>query len=143
MRAVIQRVAEANVAIDATIKGAIGKGLVVLLAVQEADKPEDIDWLSGKIARLRIFDDAEGVMNFQRCLHLNVPNNVAILKLPDVPSFREFDTQGPSGRHLADINGKAAAIECYLDLDRDASIRWNNYNPKLGVYQGELIGKTE
>src|SRR5437016_2621579 len=63
MRAVIQRVAEANVAIDETIKGAIGKGLVVLLAVQEADKPEDIDWLSGKIARLRIFDDAEGVMN--------------------------------------------------------------------------------
>ena len=63
MRAVIQRVAEANVAVDETIKGAIGKGLVVLLAVQEADKPEDIDWLSGKIARLRIFDDAEGVMN--------------------------------------------------------------------------------
>jgi len=63
MRAVIQRVIEASVIIDRGIKGAIGHGLLVLLAVEEADTPEDIEWLSGKIVRLRIFDDEAGVMN--------------------------------------------------------------------------------
>ena len=63
MRAVIQRVSEASVTIGATVKGAIGTGLVVLLAIEPADTEEDIDWLSGKIVRLRIFDDESGVMN--------------------------------------------------------------------------------
>lgn len=63
MRAVIQRVSEARVTIQGAVKSAIGPGLLVLLAVEETDTEEDIDWLSGKIARLRIFDDAEGVMN--------------------------------------------------------------------------------
>jgi D-tyrosyl-tRNA(Tyr) deacylase len=63
MRAVIQRVSEANVTIAGSVKGAIGPGLVVLLAVEEADTAEDIEWLSGKIVRLRIFYDDSGVMN--------------------------------------------------------------------------------
>jgi D-tyrosyl-tRNA(Tyr) deacylase len=63
MRAVIQRVSEAKVKIGGTTKGAIQRGLLVLLAVEEADTAEDIEWLSGKIVRLRIFDDENGVMN--------------------------------------------------------------------------------
>ena len=63
MRAVIQRVSSANVAINGQVKGAIARGLVVLLAVEEADSAEDIEWLSGKVVRLRIFDDELGVMN--------------------------------------------------------------------------------
>ena len=63
MRAVIQRVAEAKVSINGAVKGAIQHGLAVLLAVEEADNAEDIDWLSGKIVRLRVFDDENGVMN--------------------------------------------------------------------------------
>ena len=63
MRAVIQRVSEAKVTIDGTVKGAIGQGLLVLLAIEEADTSEDIEWLSGKIVRLRIFNDESGVMN--------------------------------------------------------------------------------
>src|SRR5215470_1912502 len=63
MRAVIQRVSQGKVTIGGAIKGAIQKGLLVLLAVEEADTPEDIEWLSGKIIRLRIFDDEAGVMN--------------------------------------------------------------------------------
>jgi len=63
MRAVIQRVSEASVAVGGNVRGAIGRGLLVLVAVEEADTDEDIEWLSGKIARLRVFDDAEGVMN--------------------------------------------------------------------------------
>ncbi|MCW5553543.1 MAG: D-tyrosyl-tRNA(Tyr) deacylase [Verrucomicrobiae bacterium] len=63
MRAVIQRVSHANVTIGGQIKGAIARGLAVLLAVEDADTAEDIEWLSGKIVRLRIFDDDHGVMN--------------------------------------------------------------------------------
>src|SRR5689334_20475452 len=63
MRAVIQRVSEAKVAISGAVKGAIGKGLLVLLAVEESDGSEDVEWLSGKIVRLRVFDDENGVMN--------------------------------------------------------------------------------
>jgi D-aminoacyl-tRNA deacylase len=63
MRAVIQRVREASVTIDGQVKSAIRRGLLVLLAVEDADTSEDIEWLSGKVARLRVFDDAEGVMN--------------------------------------------------------------------------------
>ena len=63
MRAVIQRVTEAKVTIGGIIEGAIQNGLVVLLAVEESDDAEDIEWLSGKIVRLRVFDDDNGVMN--------------------------------------------------------------------------------
>lgn len=63
MRAVIQRVKEASVAICGEVKSAIGAGLLVLVAVEPADAAEDIEWLSGKIVRLRIFNDEAGVMN--------------------------------------------------------------------------------
>lgn len=63
MRAVIQRVSDAKVSIAGIVRGAIQHGLAVLLAVEEADTVEDIEWLSGKIVRLRVFDDETGVMN--------------------------------------------------------------------------------
>ena len=63
MRAVIQRVSHANVVVDSVIKGAIDQGLLVLVAVEDTDTKEDIEWLSGKIVRLRIFNDDAGVMN--------------------------------------------------------------------------------
>lgn len=63
MRAVIQRVTSASVAIEGKIHSQIGKGLLVLLGIEDADKEEDITWLSSKIVSLRIFDDVAGVMN--------------------------------------------------------------------------------
>ena len=63
MRAVIQRVSEAKVTIAEHIKGMIGTGILVLLAIEESDTTEDIEWLSGKIVRLRIFNDENGAMN--------------------------------------------------------------------------------
>jgi|ERR1041385_2814530 D-tyrosyl-tRNA(Tyr) deacylase len=63
MRAIIQRVSQASLTIAGNVKAAIHQGLVVLIAVEEADTTQDIEWLSGKIARLRIFDDESGVMN--------------------------------------------------------------------------------
>ncbi len=63
MRVVIQRVQRCSVEVEGEIIGKIEKGLAVLLGVEEADTQEDIDWLCGKISRLRIFDDENGVMN--------------------------------------------------------------------------------
>lgn len=63
MITVIQRVSQASVTIDGTVTATVNKGLLVLVGIEEADGPEDIEWLSAKIVNLRIFDDAEGVMN--------------------------------------------------------------------------------
>lgn len=63
MRAVIQRVTQASVSIVGQLKSAIDRGLLVLVGIEEADTAEDIEWLSGKIVRLRIFNDEQGVMN--------------------------------------------------------------------------------
>jgi D-tyrosyl-tRNA(Tyr) deacylase len=63
MRAVIQRVTKASVTVEEKVTGAIKNGLLVLLGIEDADNDEDIEWLSGKIVNLRIFDDANGVMN--------------------------------------------------------------------------------
>ena len=67
MRAVIQRVKKASVSINDEITGSIHQGLLVLLGIEETDNETDIEWLSGKITRLRIFDDANGVMNCSVC----------------------------------------------------------------------------
>lgn len=63
MRAVIQRAAEGRVLVGAEVVGAIGPGLVVLLGVARGDGEEEADWVAGKIARLRIFEDGDGKMN--------------------------------------------------------------------------------
>ncbi|MFN3759377.1 MAG: D-aminoacyl-tRNA deacylase [Algoriphagus aquaeductus] len=63
MIAVIQRVSESSVKIDGKIKAQIGLGLMILLGIEDADGPEDIDWLSKKIVNLRIFPDENEVMN--------------------------------------------------------------------------------
>ena len=63
MRALIQRVSEASVTIEGRVRSEISFGALILLGIEEADTQEDINWLSGKISRLRIFADDEGVMN--------------------------------------------------------------------------------
>lgn len=63
MRAVVQRVTRASVAVDSEIVGEIDRGLLVLLGVTHADKKQDADYLIDKIVTLRIFDDADGKMN--------------------------------------------------------------------------------
>ena len=63
MRVVIQRVKEASVAVDGEIAGKIGAGLLVLAGFEASDTDDDLDWMAGKIVRLRLFADADGVMN--------------------------------------------------------------------------------
>jgi D-tyrosyl-tRNA(Tyr) deacylase len=63
MRATIQRVSEASVTIEGKIKSSIGTGLLVLAGFEEADTPEDLEWMTGKIVNLRIFQDENEQMN--------------------------------------------------------------------------------
>ena len=63
MRAILQRTNRAEVRIEGEVKGKIDKGLVIFLGVEEADSDEDIEWLSGKISKMRIFEDEERKMN--------------------------------------------------------------------------------
>lgn len=63
MRIVIQRVTEASVTVEGTIISNIGTGLLVLVGIEEVDTKQDIEWLSGKLVNLRIFEDEQGVMN--------------------------------------------------------------------------------
>ncbi|MBN8788377.1 MAG: D-tyrosyl-tRNA(Tyr) deacylase [Terrimonas sp.] len=63
MRAVLQRVSHASVVVDGNTTGAIQNGLLVLMGIEDADTTEDIEWLSGKIVSMRIFNDDNGIMN--------------------------------------------------------------------------------
>ena len=63
MRAVIQRVKQASVTVDGGQVSEIGPGFLVLLGIETEDGPEDIEWLSGKVVRLRVFSDENGAMN--------------------------------------------------------------------------------
>lgn len=63
MRIVVQRVSRASVEVEKNVTGHIGKGLLVLVGIEEADNKEDVEWIAGKIVQLRVFPDEQGVMN--------------------------------------------------------------------------------
>ncbi len=90
-----------------------------------------------------LFDnDAEGVYAFQQLERLDMPSNMRAIMLPCLKEFEAFYTRGPEGDFTANINGRAAAIECYLDLNLEgyppASVLWTNYKKDLGIYHGSL-----
>lgn len=76
MKVVIQRVSEASVTIDGKVNGSIEKGLMVLVGVETEDTKDDLQWLCQKIVNLRIFDDAEGVMNHSL---LDIGGNILVI----------------------------------------------------------------
>jgi hypothetical protein len=92
-------------------------------------------------------NDAEGIAKMQATKRLSLPPNMRVMQLPNLDEFSNFRTIGPTGIGHADINGRAAAIECYLDLEIDGLpepiIRWTAFNKELGVYHGELEHKSQ
>ncbi len=76
MRALIQRVSGASVSIDGKTKSEIGKGLLIFLGIEEQDTNDDIDWLAGKIIRLRIFPDEQEIMN---CSVMDVDGDILLI----------------------------------------------------------------
>jgi len=95
---------------------------------------------------LVIFDnDAEGVFKAKQVLPMNRPPTMGVMVLPDLAELRNFETVGPGGVITADINGRAASIEAYLDLSWNAKnkpmVRWSAYQEQLDCYQGALTEK--
>ena len=90
-------------------------------------------------------NDAEGVSAYRQISELALPGNMRTATLLELERFRNFRTRGPDGTGTADINGRAAAIECYLDLTAETTspgeVKWTAYKKALGIYQGELLSK--
>lgn len=92
---------------------------------------------------LFLFDnDAEGVDAYRKLNALKLPSNMRSMLLPDIDDFRTFQTRGPEGVGISDINGRAAAIECYLDLNLPshgpAQVLWSNYKRDIDAWHGAL-----
>lgn len=90
-----------------------------------------------------LFDnDAEGIDAYEAVRRFRLPHNMRTLVLPELEEFRQFLARGPSGVTTCDINGRAAAIECYLDLNlggyEPAKVVWTNYKKERDIYQGSL-----
>lgn len=90
-------------------------------------------------------NDAEGVDAFRKLQQLTMPDNLRSMVLPTIDQLRSFPCLGPEGTHEADINGRAAAIECYLDLDLPnyppARVIWSNYKKEIDAWQGAIEHK--
>jgi D-tyrosyl-tRNA(Tyr) deacylase len=128
MRCLVQRVAEASVHIQSACYSSIGKGLLVLVGVEETDSDEDVEWLSAKICRMRIFPDEQGVMNLsimdvagellivsQFTLHASTKkgNRPSYIKAarPDVaiPRYEQFVSRISEESGLKVVTGKFGA----------------------------------
>ncbi len=93
-----------------------------------------------------VFDnDAEGTDAFEKLRVLALPSNLRAMLLPSLVAFQSFPAKGPEGDHNADINGRAAAIECYLDHRLHGypppRVIWTNYKKEADTYQGALEHK--
>jgi hypothetical protein len=90
-------------------------------------------------------NDAEGVDACRRIKQLALPPNMHAITLPELDEFRAFPAIGPEGQHVADIIGRGAAIERYLDLTTSGVPRpqviWTSYRKEEGIYQGALEHK--
>ena len=90
-------------------------------------------------------NDTAGVSQYRKTCEISLPSNFGVMRLPDSPSLEAFDTLGPGGDTKVNINGRAASIECYLDLHWKQAerpvVRWVGYDKSARSYQGELVGK--
>lgn len=99
---------------------------------------------------IAIFDnDTKGVQAFDRAKKLNLPDNIMVMRLPDIDLARSYPTVGPQGEHSVNVNGQATSIELYLGADVLAKegqfrpVRWSGYVAGINAYQGEIEGKKE
>ena len=87
----------------------------------------------------------QGMLAYKEIQSLSLPLNMRATHLPPLDELRAIPARGPEGVTLTDINGRAAAIECYLDFDTPGppppEIRWTNYKKELNAYQGALCHK--
>lgn len=93
-----------------------------------------------------IDNDTAGCEIYELILRLTKPSNLHICKLPEHVDFTNIRTIGPDGESFGDVNGRAVAIECFLDfnsVNKPIYIRWTSYNSKRNAYQGEIYPKND
>lgn len=96
---------------------------------------------------LLLYDnDAAGLSAYKKTSELDFSANMGVAMLPSLKEFEDFPTQGPTGNAEMDINGRAVAIECYLDfehakLPNSAIVQWSSYQADVSQYQGALASK--
>jgi len=104
MRIVVQRVRRASVTIDGRLHSAIGKGLLVLTGIEDADGPEDAAWLAAKTVNLRLFDDTGGVM------HLSAAETGS--EIMNVSQFTLHQQKRGTGHHISGPPGLRKRYRC-------------------------------
>ena len=130
MRAVVQRVTDADVSVDNKITGAIGKGYVVLLGVEEGDTEADADYMVEKITGLRVFEDDEGKMNLSmmdvggELLSVSQFTLLADARKGRRPSFVKAARPDEANRHYRYFNEK---------------IRGKGIKVEEGIFQAEML----
>jgi D-aminoacyl-tRNA deacylase len=127
MRAVIQRVSSASVAIDGAVRGQIGPGLLVLLGIAPGDGDGDIEWLAQKLAKLRIFTDEQGHMNKSV---LDIDGGVLVVS--------QFTLFASTRKGTRPSFNDAAPPEEALPLYRDFLAVLRNIIPSDKVHEGEF-----
>jgi len=125
MRAVIQRVSKARVLINQFVKADIRQGLLILVGIEEDDNQQDIDWICSKIAKLRIFDDSQGIMN------------LSIMDVGgEVLSISQFTLFAKTKKGNRPSYIQAARPEIAVPI-------YNEFNQKLGKETGKEIKTGE
>ena len=135
MRAIIQRVKKASVEVDNSIVSSINEGLVVLLGIENEDNENDIDWISSKITRLRIFND-----------HNKVMNNSVIDVNGEIIVVSQFTLHASTKKGNRPSYIKAAKSEFALKLYEKFLIHIGekiNNNLKSGIFGAEMLVKIE
>jgi len=128
MRLVIQRVSEAAVRIDGVVHGAVAKGLLVLIGIEEADDHEDSEWLIQKLVNMRIFPDAEGKMNASL---LDVQGELLIVS--------QFTLHASTKKGNRPGFTKAARPEQAIPLYEDFIIRCKGFAPvETGIFGADM-----
>ena len=127
MRILIQRVRRASVSIGGTLKSAIGPGLLVFVGIEAEDGEEDIEWLAGKLTRLRIFDDETGVL-YQGGPRSDFPTFVRAVRRRCRPCARARSRhRGVRSRYA----GRAGERRAGDDLDRLPTTRITSVISKI------------
>jgi len=129
MRAVVQRVSNASVEVDGNVVGSIERGLLVLVAVAEADLATDADYLADKVANLRIFSDSAGKMNLSL-----VESGGAMLVVSQFTLYGDVRRGRRPSYTDAAAPGKANTLYCYfVDRLRQAGIK-----VETGIFQAHM-----
>ena len=133
MRAVVQRVTEADVSVDGKITGRIEKGLVVLIGVESGDTDRDLDYIVKKVANLRVFDDESGVMNLSA-----VDSGGSIL------AVSQFTLLGDVRKGTRPSYFAAAEPQMANEMYGEACRRWReefHLPVQEGVFRAEMLVK--